>query len=100
MDRFELSERWCSWKDLDAIFAAARVAIEAGPFDPVICEVVFNEEYDPSTVDTLEEAREHLLRNPRITSDPSNETHNAARPWDGSSATTPDAASDMFAPQS
>ena len=68
MDRFELSERWCSWKDLDAIFAAARVAIEAGPFDPVICEVVFNEEYDPFTVDTLEEAREHLLRNPRIMS--------------------------------
>jgi len=68
MDRFELSERWCSWKDLDAIFAAARVAIEAGPFDPVICEVVFNEEYDPLTVDTLEQAREHLLRNPRIMS--------------------------------
>ena len=39
------------------IFIAARAAIEAGPFDPPICEVVFDEEYDPFTVDTLEEAR-------------------------------------------
>jgi hypothetical protein len=68
MDPFELSERWCSWKDLDAIFSAAHVAIEAGPFDPAICEIVFNEEFDPFAVDTLEEAREHLRRNPRIMS--------------------------------
>jgi hypothetical protein len=61
--RFELSERWCSWKGVDVIFVAARAAIEAGPFDPAICEVVFDEEYDPFTVDTLEEAREHLRRN-------------------------------------
>jgi hypothetical protein len=60
--RFELSERWCSWKGVDVIFVAARAAIEAGPFDPPICEVVFDEEYDPFTVDTLEEAREHLRR--------------------------------------
>ena len=45
------------------IFVAARAAIDAGPFDPPICEVVFDEEYDPFTVDTLEEAREHLRRN-------------------------------------
>jgi hypothetical protein len=63
VERFELSERWCGWKDLDVIFIAARAAIEAGPFDPAICEVVFNEEYDPFPVDTLEEAREHLRRN-------------------------------------
>jgi hypothetical protein len=63
VERFELSERWCGWKDLDVIFIAARVAIEAGPFDPPICEVVFDEEFDPFTVDTLEEAREHLRRN-------------------------------------
>jgi len=62
MDRFELSERWCGWKDLDVIFVAARAAMEAGPFDPPICEVVFDEEFDPFTVDTLEEAREHLRR--------------------------------------
>jgi hypothetical protein len=62
MDRFELSERWCGWKDVDVIFSAARAAIEAGPFDPPICEVVFDEEFDPFIVDTLEEARDHLQR--------------------------------------
>jgi hypothetical protein len=61
--RFELSERWCSWNGVDVIFIAADAAIEAGPFDPPLCEVVFDEEYDPFTVDTLEEAREHLRRN-------------------------------------
>jgi hypothetical protein len=60
MGDFELSERWCGWRDLDVIFVAAREAIEAGPFDPPICEVVFDEEFDPFTVYTLEEAREHL----------------------------------------
>ncbi|MEY2441145.1 MAG: hypothetical protein QOJ46_571 [bacterium] len=63
MNRFEISERWCGWKDLDVIFVAARAAIEAGPFDPAICEVVFDEEFEPLTVDTLEEAREHLRYN-------------------------------------
>ena len=62
VDRFQLSERWCGWTDVDVIFVAARVAIEAGPFDPPICEIVFDEEYHPVTVDTLEEAREHLRR--------------------------------------
>jgi len=62
MDRFELCERWCGWKDVDMIFIAAHAAIEAGPFDPPICEVVFDEEFDPFTVDTFEEAREHLSR--------------------------------------
>jgi hypothetical protein len=68
MDRFELSERWCAWRDLDVIFSAARAAIEAGPFDPPLCEVVFNEEFDPFTVGTLEEAREHLHGNSRVMS--------------------------------
>jgi hypothetical protein len=65
VNRFELSERWCPWKDLDEIFVAARAAIEAGQFDPLICEVVFDEEFDPFTLDSLEEAREHL-RNSRV----------------------------------
>lgn len=60
VDRFELSERWCNWRDVDVIFTAARAAIEAGPFDPPLCEVVFDEEYDPFTVGTLEEAYEHI----------------------------------------
>lgn len=62
MSRFELSERWCGWKGVDVIFVAARAAIEAGPLDPPLCEVVFDEDYDPITVDTLEQAREHLGR--------------------------------------
>jgi hypothetical protein len=68
MDRFELSERWSPWSDLEAIFSAARAAIEAGPFDPFLCEVVFNDEFDPFTVDTLEQAQEDLRRNPHMMS--------------------------------
>jgi hypothetical protein len=68
MDRFELSERWCAWRDLDVIFSAARAAIEAGEFDPPVCEVVFNEEFDPLMVDTLEQAREHLRGSSRVMS--------------------------------
>ena len=68
MSRFELSERWSPWDDLDAIFYAARAAIEAGPFDPFLCEVVFNEEFAPFTVDTLEQAQEDLRRNPNMMS--------------------------------
>jgi hypothetical protein len=63
VDGFALSERWCAWKDVDVIFTAARAAVEAGPLDPPLCEVVFDEEYDPFTVDTLEEAHEHLTHN-------------------------------------
>ncbi len=63
MGDFELSERWSNWRDLDAIFVAARAAIEAGPFDPPLCEIVFDEEFDPFSVDTFEEASAHLRRN-------------------------------------
>lgn len=68
MDAFELSERWSPWSDLDVIFAAARAAIEGGPLDPPLCEVVFNDEFDPVTVDTLEQAHEDLRRNPHMMS--------------------------------
>jgi hypothetical protein len=68
MDRFELSERWCAWRDLDVIFSAAHAAIEAGPFDPPLCEVVFNEEFDPFVVDTLAQAQEDLRQNPHVMS--------------------------------
>ena len=68
MSDFELSERWCGWRDLDVIFSAARAAIEGGPFDPFLCEVVFNEEFDPLTIDTLDEAREYLAAHPRVMS--------------------------------
>jgi len=63
VDRFELSERWCNWKGVDVIFGAARAAVEGGPLDPPLCEVVFDEEFDPLTVYTLEEAHAHLTSN-------------------------------------
>jgi len=68
MERFALSERWCGWKDLDAIFKAARAAIEAGPFDPPVCEVVFEAEFDPLAVPSLEQAAAHLRQNPGVMS--------------------------------
>lgn len=68
MSRFELSERWSPWSDHDAIFAAARAAIAAGPLELPLCEVVFNEEFDPFAVDTLEQAQEDLRRNPHMMS--------------------------------
>jgi hypothetical protein len=68
MNRFELSERWSPWRDLDAIFTAAHAAIAAGPLDPPLCEVVFNEEFDPFVVDTLEQAQDDLRRNPHMMS--------------------------------
>ena len=68
MARFELSERWCPWRELDLLFTAARAAIEAGPFNPFHCEVIFNAEFDPFTVDTLEQAQEDLRRNPHMMS--------------------------------
>jgi hypothetical protein len=68
MARFELSERWSPWNDLEAIFSAAHAAIEAGPLDRCLCQVVFNEEFAPFTVDTLEQAQEDLRQNPHMMS--------------------------------
>jgi len=68
MGRFELSERWSPWQDHDAIFAAAHAAIAAGPLELALCEVVFNEEFDPVEVDTLEQAQEDLRQNPHMMS--------------------------------
>lgn len=68
MEPFALSERWCGWKDLDAIFKAARAAIDAGPFDPPVCEVVFDPDFDPLAIHSLPEAAEHLRRNPDVSS--------------------------------
>jgi hypothetical protein len=68
MNRFELSERWSPWSDLDAIFEAAHAAIAAGPLAPPLCEIVFNEEFDPFVVDTLEQAQDDLRTNPHMMS--------------------------------
>jgi len=65
--RFELSERWAPWSDIAGIFCAASAASD-GPLDPVVCEVVFNEEFDPVAVDTLEQAWEDMQRIPNMMS--------------------------------
>jgi hypothetical protein len=75
MSRFELSERWSPWSDLRAIFYAAQAAIDSGPLDPPLCEVVFNEEFDPFAVDTLEQAWEDINRNPHMMSMDINLSH-------------------------
>ena len=68
MGPFELSERWSPWSDINGIFCAASAAIDFGPLDPFVCEVVFNEEFDPFTVDTLEQAWEDMQDNPNVMS--------------------------------
>jgi hypothetical protein len=68
MSPFELSERWSPWSDIAGIFCAASAAIDFGPLDPVVCEVVFNEEFDPFTVDTLEQAWEDMQGSPNMMS--------------------------------
>ena len=68
MNRYELSERWSPWSELDVIFAAAHAAIEAGPLESPLCEVVFNAEFDPFSVGTLEQAQEDLRQNPHMMS--------------------------------
>lgn len=68
MGRFELSQRWTPWSDIDGIFFAASAAIDFGPLEPVVCEVVFNEEFDPVAIDTLEQAWDDMHRNPNMMS--------------------------------
>ena len=68
MSPFELSERWSPWSDIAGIFCAASAAIDFGPLDPFVCEVVFNEEFDPFTVDTLEQAWDDMQGNPNMMS--------------------------------
>ena len=63
MDSFALSERWNGWTDLGVMVVAARAAIEAGPLDPVVCEVTIEWDLDDDTVlDSLEGVDEILER--------------------------------------
>ncbi|MDQ3678023.1 MAG: hypothetical protein M3401_14715 [Actinomycetota bacterium] len=64
MERFALSERWNGWSDLDVIMKAARAAVAAGPLDSLVCEVVFELDFDTVTVDSLDAAQERLRRDP------------------------------------
>ncbi len=54
MDSFALSERWNGWLRLDSMIEAARAAIAAGPFDPLVCEVTLEGDEDTVTLDDLD----------------------------------------------
>ena len=55
MDPFSLSERWNGWEDLGVMVQAARAAIAAGPFDPVLCEIALEGDEQDFALDDLEE---------------------------------------------
>ena len=55
MDSFALSERWNGWTDLDVVVAAARAAVDAGPLDPLVCEITVEGDVDDVTLGSLDE---------------------------------------------
>lgn len=55
MEGFALSERWNGWTRLDAMIAAARAAIAAGPLEPLVCAVTIEGDEDTATLASLEE---------------------------------------------
>jgi hypothetical protein len=62
MESFALSERWNGWSDLHVMVKAARAAIVAGPFDPLVCEVTVESDEDVTTLhglDALQALLEH-----------------------------------------
>lgn len=61
MDPFALSERWNGWTRLDVMIDAARAAIEAGPLDPLQCEITVESDDDTTTLGDLDELAQ-LLR--------------------------------------
>jgi hypothetical protein len=60
MEAFALSERWNGWTRLDVMVAAARAAAEAGPLDPLVCEVTVEDDEDTVTLDSLDTLDELL----------------------------------------
>ena len=49
MNSFALSERWNGWTNLLVMVQAARAAAEAGPFDPLVCDVTLEWDDDEDT---------------------------------------------------
>lgn len=49
MEGFALSERWNGWTNLDVMVQAARAAAEAGPLDPLVCDVRLEWDMDEDT---------------------------------------------------
>jgi len=60
MDSFALSERWNGWENLGVMVQAARAAVEAGPLDPPVCQIMVEGDVDDVTLDDLD-ALEVLL---------------------------------------
>jgi hypothetical protein len=62
VDGFALSERWNGWTNLDVMVQAARAAVEAGPLDPLVCDITLEWDMDEdTTLHSLEELQA-LLR--------------------------------------
>lgn len=55
MDSFALSERWNGWENLDVMVQAARAAVAAGPFEPLLCEITLEGDDDVATLGSLDE---------------------------------------------
>lgn len=49
MEGFALSERWNGWTNLHVMVQAARAAVEAGPLDPLVCDVTIEWDEDEDT---------------------------------------------------
>jgi hypothetical protein len=54
MESFALSERWNGWSDLGVILKAARAAVVAGPFDPLVCEIEVEWDDDTTMLASLD----------------------------------------------
>lgn len=54
MESFALSERWNGWSDLHVMLTAARAAVDAGPLDPLACEITVEWDDDTTTLTTLD----------------------------------------------
>jgi len=53
---FALSERWNGWSNLQVMVQAARAAAEAGPLDPLVCEVTIEwDDEEDTTLHSLDE---------------------------------------------
>lgn len=54
MDSFALSERWNGWENLGVMVQAARAAVDAGPLDPVVCQVTLEGDEEDIALDDLD----------------------------------------------
>lgn len=56
MDGFALSERWNGWTNLAVMVQGARAAVDAGPLDPVVCDITIEwDEDEDTTLHSLDE---------------------------------------------